>query len=293
MNYLEKCVEIFDKNNRWELISLGCLKKFLRKEFQVKGLSNLKKSELVEIAKPYLTSGTLLSFCDVDNFGFLIKDIAETLEISKYMAKKFIEEKQIRCIGDYTFPKGYYRIKCNIYSIRDVITLGESGVIKPKKPKKIEEKTIEATPDNLAMALYVVNKSAKKSRDTKQNAYYERNFQVCNASKTRSRNLYHLKNATMEKMIQDGYMSFVGIHRQEIDEDIIYLDLYRCGNFTFHNIHCGYIDETKLLDNVIDDMISAEKTRKVPITYSQAVRLLEKYSGEKATGTYNSRSEWY
>lgn len=293
MNYLERCVEVFDKNNRWGLIPPGCLKKFLRKEFNMKGLSSMRKPELVEIAKPYLTPETLLKFCDVDNFGFLIKDIAETLNISEYMAKKIVEENQIRSVGNYTFSKGYYRIKCTIYSIRDVIALGEAGIIKPRKVKKDEEKAIETTPDNLAMALYVINKSAKKSRDTKQNAYSKSDFRVCNASKTRSKNLYHLKNAVMEKMVQDGYMSFVGIHRQKINEDIIYLDLYRCGDFTFHNVHRGGVDGKLLLDNVINDMISAEVTKEVPITYSQAVVLLEKYSGEKATGTYNRNWDYY
>lgn len=105
--------------------------------------------------------------------------------------------------------------------------------------------------------------------------------------------MYHLKNAVMEKMVQDGYMSFVGIHRQKINEDIIYLDLYRCGDFTFHNVHRGGVDGKLLLDNVINDMISAEVTKEVPITYSQAVVLLEKYSGEKATGTYNRNWNYY
>lgn len=287
MNYLEKCIEVFKKNNRWQMVPPDRLEEFLIKKFEI----NVKRVELIKIAENYLNPETLLSFCDICNFGFLMKDIAETLNISEYMVKKLIEKDQIKKIGDYSFLKGKYRIKCNVYSIKDVIKLGESGTIKPKRVRKINVKAIETTPENLAMALYVINKSAKKSRDTKQSAYWERNHRVCHASKTRSKNLYYLKNATMEKMIDDGYMAFFGIHQQKIDGNTTYLDLYRCGEFTFHNIHCGAINKEMLLDSVINNVISAEVTKKAPITYPQAIALLEEYSGKKATGTYNCTFE--
>lgn len=290
MNYPEKCIEVFEKNNRWKNTPLISLRKILRDELGVKKISKLRKPELISIAREYFNADTLLSFCKVDGFGFFIKDVAEVLDISNHMAKKIIEEGKIKQNGEVYFSKLNYMAP--VYSIKDVILLGESGMIKPKR-KSSNLNVVEATPDNLSMALYVLNKSAKKSRDTKQSAYYAKNFPVCNAAKTRSKNLYYLKNAVMKKMIEDGFMYFCGIHQQKISGDIVYLDLYRCGNFTFHNVHTGSVDEEMLLKDIIDDVIDAEVTQKVPINYPQAVALLERYSGEKATGTYNRDWDWY
>lgn len=104
-------------------------------------------------------------------------------------------------------------------------------------------------------------------------------------------NLYHLKDVAMDKMIEDNYLTFVGIHRQIINGKTIYLDLYRCGNFTYHRPHVGAVNKEKLMDTIIEDVISADITKNVNMKYTEAIKLLESYTGEKSSGNFNN-SRW-
>ena len=199
--------------------------------------------------------------------------------------KKLINENKLMIIGTYC-NSGY---NYNIINIIDVLNCADT--IKKK------ERVIQAVPctkDNLSEALYIINKSAKKSRDTKQRAFYDRDHGICHQAKTRSLNLYHLKDAALKKMQQDGYAEYLGIHRQILeDREPVFLDLYEVGRFTFHCPHRGAINEEDIRSEVIDGEISAEQTKKVSIKYTQAIKLLENYCGVSATGTYNRYSFGY
>lgn len=104
-------------------------------------------------------------------------------------------------------------------------------------------------------------------------------------------NLYYLKDAAMDKMIEDNYLTFVGIHQQIVNGKPIYLDLYRCGKFTYHRPHVGAVNKEKLMDTIIEDVISADITKNVNMKYTEAIKLLEIYTGEKSSGNFNN-SRW-
>ena len=161
--------------------------------------------------------------------------------------------------------------------------------------EKKQQPVLPATDENIASALYTINKSAKVSRDTKNRSYYNRKFQCCGAAKTRMLNLYHLKDAVLKKLQEEDRVEYLGVNRQVFDYGPdSFLRLYRIGDFTFH-IPCqkDEVNELEILDEEIDGEISAEKTRNVDINFRQAMLLLENYSGVKAAGTYNKKPEFY
>lgn len=161
--------------------------------------------------------------------------------------------------------------------------------------EKKQQPVLPATDENIASALYTINKSAKVSRDTKNRSYYNRKFQCCGAAKTRMLNLYHLKDAVLKKLQEEDRVEYLGVNRQVFDYGPdSFLRLYRIGDFTFH-IPCqkDEVNELEILDEEIDGEISAEKTRNVDINFKQAMLLLENYSGVKAAGTYNKKPEFY
>ena len=287
--YSDKIITIYNGNNRWSYVRGDDLQKFLKDRLGVKIKSTSKKDEMVRQAKELLTPETLPMFCEIDRFGLTMKDITELFEISKYKASKIVNSGDISITGVYTYASNRY-VSCHLYNIMDIIKYAQHNEIQRKKVRDI--KLPEITQANLAEALYILNKSAKKSRDTKKQAYEHCNYSVCNASKTRSMNLYHLKDVAMDKMIEDEYLTFVGIHRQIVNGKTVYLDLYRCGNFTYHRPHVSaVINKEKLMDTIIEDMISANITKNVNMKYTEAIKLLEIYTGEKSSGNFNN-SRW-
>ncbi len=86
-------------------------------------------------------------------------------------------------------------------------------------PKRnMEKRTItnyKCNPDNLCESLYLINKSAKKSRDTKKQKYQSGEHGVTQRSKTRQNKLYDLKNHVVDKMISENLLLVEGYHTQE------------------------------------------------------------------------------
>jgi hypothetical protein len=144
------------------------------------------------------------------------------------------------------------------------------------KPRKV--KLLEATDENLAEALYIINKSAKTSRDTKQSNYYDRNFQIVGAAKTRQNKLYDLKDEAISKLLEENRINIVGYHKQKaFDGDINYLMMLELKGFTFHiPISEQEIKDLKLLGDI--GVISAEKTREVNVNFYEAEKLLKHYT---------------
>ena len=177
-----------------------------------------------------------------------------------------------------------------VFNITFKIPTSHAGLLEKK-----QQPVLPATDENIASALYTINKSAKVSRDTKNRSYYNRKFQCCGAAKTRMLNLYHLKDAVLKKLQEEDRVEYLGVNRQVFDYGPdSFLRLYRIGDFTFH-IPCqkDEVNELEILDEEIDGEISAEKTRNVDINFRQAMLLLENYSGVKAAGTYNKKPEFY
>lgn len=279
----KKIIEQHKKKGRFIFNDEDSLEEFLLKNFKIK---TIIKKDAEEKAYELLNINTLECFSEnLKDFGISKNDMVECLGISDYMGTKFLKEGKVRVKG--TFATDYKNHEYKILNVMDIISVADS--IKPK-----EIKLVECTIKNLAEALYLINKSAKISRDTKQMAYDHNRHKVCKASKTRSWNLYHLKDAAIKKMIEEGKIEYVGIQKQIINgHHATYLDLYQIADFTFHCPHSGEVEETEIMQDVIDGEIGAEKTRKVSINFQQAVKLLEKYSGASATGNKDLYWETY
>lgn len=279
----KKIIEQHKKKGRFIFNDEDSLKEFLLKNFEIKTTT---KEDAEEKAYEILNINTLECFSEhLKDFGISKNDMVECLGISNYMGGKFIKEEKVRVMG--TFATDYRNHEYKILNVMDIVSVADS--VKPK-----EIKLVECTTKNLAEALYLINKSAKISRDTKQMAYDHNKHRVCKASKTRSWNLYHLKDAVIKKMIEEGKAEYLGIHKQIINRhQVVYLDFYQVADFTFHCPHSGEVEETEVMQNIIEGEIGAEKTRKVSINFQQAVKLLEKYSGASATGNKDLYWETY
>ncbi len=146
------------------------------------------------------------------------------------------------------------------------------------KPRKV--KLLEATDKSLAEALYIINKSAKTSRDTKQSNYYSRNFQVVGAAKTRQNKLYDLKDETISKLLDENRIKILGYHEQQAyDGDTNFLLMLEIEGFSFH---LPASEQQMAGLNKLGEIgiISAEKTREVAINFYEAEKLLKHYTND-------------
>ena len=269
----EQCIERHKKQNRFQAVLKEDLAAYLSRIDGTVNKRTLKK-DLIEIAYRYLTPETLEDFTrNLPNFGLTIYDAMEILGLTQYQARKLAKQGHLEKGGEMygdTCRSAGGRKTYFMYSIPSIIRA--SAV-------KFETKSydVEPTDTNLVEALYLVNKSAKVSRDTKQKAYAEGDHNVCHAAKTRAEKLYDLKDRAMKKLVDEGKMSFVGVQSQRIgDTRVCYLDKYEMEGFSFHVPHVGQVNEAEIL-SVIEGEISSEKTRKVGLTFSEAKYLLETY----------------
>lgn len=268
-----KCVQLIKDNDRLELCYASDIKHFLTKHFHMKEAYRMCKKDLMAEAYKILCVDTIGDFADyLDKFGLLRSDVSELLDCTDYRVKKLAKEGKLKKVGESY--KG--KINYNIYDVRDVILLYINQDYPTKKEKLLA--CVDQSDENIAEALYIINKSAKKSRDTRNLAYDLNKHGVCHTAKTRSRRLYHLKDVVISKMIAENRASFLGIKRQIVDDETIYLKTYLIGDRQFHMPYSGRVDKEKLIPGVIEGMISAEK-KSTSLNFNEAVNLLEEYSG--------------
>lgn len=189
----------------------------------------------------------------------------------KEIRLKPIDEENPDAIVKYQFDSKWKR--SNLYDIS-----------KTKEIKKRVVKEILITSENIAQSLYIVNKSAKKSRDTKNLNYDLRNHDVVQRSKTRQQKLYSLKDLALQKAIDDRFVSYIGIHKQIIEHDEYfstnYLKLYKFNDFTFHiPISEHEVNESEIIGDI--GVISSEQKIKNTINFNEAVNILERYVGKE------------
>ena len=142
---------------------------------------------------------------------------------------------------------------------------------------------IELTTENLAEALYIINKFAKRKRDTKRDHYELGHHDIVKNVKYREQQLYELKAQVLAKMLQEQRAEIMGIHRQTINgkaksECINHLLLIRVAERTFHRpAKSKDIKKYPFLGEI--DIISAEKEG-TALTLMESIKLLEKYLGK-------------
>lgn len=160
-------------------------------------------------------------------------------------------------------------------SWRDYVLYHIDNTVEINKRKVVD---IEPTDRHLAEGLYVINKSAKISRDTKTENYARRRHRVVQSSKTRETRLYELKNAVIEKLLKEGKMHVTGYHVQESrwDGGKLYFLLGEIEGFQFHIPTVQHIAVSHEYLGEIGK-ITAEKTRDVSLKFFESEKMLEKY----------------
>lgn len=146
----------------------------------------------------------------------------------------------------------------------------------PIKQIKTNVDHLPMTDENLAQALYMINKSAKKSRDTKSFNYYRGKHGIVSASKTRQMKLYDLKDNVISKLKGENRINVVGYHVQENDWGKNHLLLLGLSGYTFHvPVDQSQAEQHASLGKI--DVIPSEQTKKTKIKFNEAVKILEKY----------------
>ncbi|WP_276211177.1 YkyB family protein [Heyndrickxia coagulans] len=158
---------------------------------------------------------------------------------------------------------GYRGKKYPLYDIN------ETQVV---KQRQTDISALEMTIHNIAESLYIINKLAKKSRDTKKINYFDRNYGVVNRAKTRQLKLYALKDAVLRKLLDENKAEMIGYHTQNEKK----LLLIQLEDYTFHLP--AEQGQTKCLKHLGEiAIISAAATGKVTLKYNEAVKLLETF----------------
>lgn len=153
----------------------------------------------------------------------------------------------------------------NLYRMDDCIEI---------KKRKIDISDFEMDNKTIADALYIINKSAKVSRDTKVENYKCRQFKVVNAAKTRQLKHYALKDEVINKLKIEDRIKLEGYHKQ-FDN---YLLTYRLEHRIFHLPVKEVNGDISYLGS-IEEVISSEKRSINRMNYYQARKLLEQYVG--------------
>ncbi|WP_342546108.1 YkyB family protein [Lysinibacillus sp. FSL K6-4013] len=139
------------------------------------------------------------------------------------------------------------------------------------KKRKVTEHPI--TLQSIAESLYLINKSAKVSRDTKNENYHQRKHSVVQAAKTRQFKLYDLKESVINKLLSEEKIEIKGYHTM-FDG---YLMLLQLGDFTFHRP----VSKSEIADltclGVLDHEVSSVRTRDVSLNFFEAENLLNRY----------------
>ncbi len=196
-------------------------------------------------------------------------DVPENLK-----TKTQLKEMKLKPIGKPKAVKlGHQAKEYNLYDIKET---------ESTKKIKVDIAKIDLNINNIAEALYIINKSVKKSRDTKTQNYDAGRFDVVSRAKTRQLKLYGLKNAVIDKLLNDNKAEIIGYHTQKDN----YLLLIRINDYTFHlPTNEQRVKSLKCLGEI--GIISAETTRKTALKFNEAVKLLEMYVGKTMKEIYN------
>lgn len=135
----------------------------------------------------------------------------------------------------------------NLFSVNDAVQKRKVSVVAPEP--------FPITVENIGLALYTINKAAKRRRDAAEGAYEFGHHGVAHTQKDKKERLYQLKDRVIKRAKADGIAKFEGVHTQtrndvvriysddedddwEYDEKevekTIYLACYSIANFRFH-----------------------------------------------------------
>lgn len=138
-------------------------------------------------------------------------------------------------------------------------------------------------PEVICEALYLINKSAKKSRDTANRSEDQGIKLRC---RNRKQKLYNLKHRTIDKLVQEGYLKKAGIHAQEGKNSTFYLTYFTSTDrlprtFSYHRPSTKE-DLSEYQNGTLETMtvVPSQVVRKnLSISFQEGVQLCLKYLG--------------
>lgn len=171
-----------------------------------------------------------------------------------------------------------------------------SNTIPVKRTKRKPLNCPDCTVENLAEALYVINKSAKISRDTKGWNYLNGNHELVKREKKRQLELYGLKDAALAKLVGIGCAIILGVHIQTLrdyfwdweeeegwtEERKIFLLTYKVGDYTFHQPITEEKSKNYKILGEIDGTISSNR-KKTKLGFNESLILLKSFVNGEVT----------
>lgn len=140
----------------------------------------------------------------------------------------------------------------------------------------------EINDETIFKSMYVLNKSAKKSRDTQKKANKENNLPLMRRAKNRKDFIYKIKHLAMDKLVEEGKIEFIGIHKQDVNKTSFYLAYYKSKQgFSYHR-PATKKEIKQYKENSISTMtvVPATVKRKQDIGYNEAVQILLTFIGK-------------
>ena len=119
-NFAKRCIDIHKKNNRFRAVHRDEIRRFLVEDLGLKIKKSLRKCDMEPIAYEHLTPETIRLFSDkMKDFGLTVYDMMDAMDITKYRARKLIEDGQIRRTGTQILPTHHNEMF--IYNMQDII----------------------------------------------------------------------------------------------------------------------------------------------------------------------------
>jgi len=97
------------------------------------------------------------------------------------------------------------------YSRRAHYALYSQDQVEPKRRQR-PGNALPATAENIATALFEINKAAKRRRDSAASAYVQRKHDLATRRKQEKQAFYDLKDRVLAKLISGGVATVVGYH---------------------------------------------------------------------------------
>lgn len=120
-NKLNKCLEVYKKNNSCRFVRVPEMRKFLMDEFGCKIPVNTRKPELEQLFLDNLNPDSIERYMQVERFGVISSDIQEILGISKYKTSKLIKAEKFDVKYVYVTHSPGFELHIPLYDIPSVI----------------------------------------------------------------------------------------------------------------------------------------------------------------------------
>lgn len=90
------------------------------------------------------------------------------------------------------------------------------AVTEKRKIKRLQPQPLELTPETIGKCLHILNKAAKRRRDSSEKYSEMGRYDLASSCKTRKKNLYDLKDKVLSKAIAEGIAIFERYHSQDV-----------------------------------------------------------------------------